>query len=105
MGARQPGMTQRAQRPAGAPGDLRCADLPWPPAAGRGASATVSGVVAADDAAARKKKLRAALLRHHPDKFARVIGAVREDERAAVMARIQAVTQRILGEKERFGEG
>jgi len=56
---------------------LACADIPWPPAKNG------------------RKKLRVVLLRHYPEKFSRIIGAVRETECATVMARVQALTQRI----------
>merc|ERR1712232_798260 len=76
---------------------LGCADIPWPldlP--------TVSGAADHDSGPERKRKLRTALLRWHPDKWAPLLGRIRDVDKAEVTERVKEVTRRILAEKERF---
>lgn len=76
---------------------LSFVDIPWPLGL-----PTVSGAVAGDTGADRKRKLRAALLRWHPDKWASILGRVKEADQALVAERVQEVTRRIIAEKEHF---
>lgn len=73
---------------------LQFTDIPWP----TGLS-MVSGITVGDSPRDCKKKLRAAMLRWHPDKWAKVMAALEEPSRAAVIAKVQEVTRRILDEK------
>lgn len=79
-------------------GCISFADVPWPvglPA--------VSGVSADDNLRERRQKLKAAVLRWHPDKWSPVLARVREEERAAVMEKVQEVTRKILDERKQYG--
>jgi len=77
---------------------LCLAEVPWP----KELPATVSEVSSVDSLADRKRKLRKAVLRWHPDKWARAIPLFGEAERTEVLERVKAVTRRILAEKEKF---
>jgi hypothetical protein len=72
-------------------------DIPWPPTAG-----TISGVSSSSGSGA-KKLLRAALIRWHPDKFAKILKRVHEADRARTLEAVKAITRSILDEKARYG--
>ena len=77
--------------PPGAP--LAAARVPWPTPAGREAEAGPL-LLAGVPPAARKAALRAEIRRWHPDKFmARHGAALLPAERAAVAARVNAMSQ------------
>ena len=62
------------------------------------------GIEPEDSGAAKKKKLRSSLLTFHPDKFGSILSRIEDDaERAAALAKVQRVAQRIIEEKEREG--
>lgn len=79
-------------------GAISYADVPWPLSL-----LTVSGVTSADSAPERKKKLRAALLRWHPDKWAPLLGRVKDADKQQVITQVKEVTRKILAEKEQYG--
>lgn len=76
---------------------LRCTDVPWPLTL-----PSVSGISAQDTMTEQKKKLRDALLRWHPDKWARILEKVKEAEKPRMLERVKEVTLRILAEKDRL---
>lgn len=86
---------QKLKAASSATPHLGMADIPWP-----NGLLTVSGIVAGDAKAEKKQKLKAAVLRWHPDKWAPVLSAVRDQERAEVIQKVQEVTRRILDEKK-----
>ena len=78
------------------------AEVPFPPS-GDPAGLLAAGVARGGDdgnAAARKKLLRKALLRWHPDKWAGVMGRVREGELEAFAERLREITQRLVEQKD-----
>jgi hypothetical protein len=64
---------------------------------------TISGVGTNESLEMRKRKLRAALVRWHPDKWAKVLDCIHESDRAQVVDKVKEVTRRIIEEKKRYG--
>jgi hypothetical protein len=78
--------------------DLHFIDVPWPTSL-----VTISGVGTNESLEMRKRKLRAALVRWHPDKWAKVLDCIHESDRAQVVDKVKEVTRRIIEEKKRHG--
>ena len=80
-------------------GPLQLKDIPWPSSSG-----SVIGLASGDSETQKKKKVKICLRRWHPDKFQRILNCIAsEEERTVALKQVQAVTQRIIEEKERAG--
>ena len=78
---------------------VRLSDVPFPPSKDP-AGLAEAGLVRGGDASQRKKLLRKALLRWHPDKWAKVTGKVREAELAPLGERLREITQALVEQKD-----